>query len=177
MANMINSNRIDVFPSVRRGVTQPSARLMSEQAFTSIVNRFVEYDSFIINYDKTTEGKINFQGPISFNIHGYYFKAAVANDLLSGKESATGDTLYAFIEVIKVGDYYEIWGQDDEDVYQGLKLTFDKAEIEPEHGGEVYFIPLFQRSTDASTDWDIVIKSLFRFTLNTVEFKIDGKEF
>lgn len=175
---LIKSEKLTVFPSARRSAKYPDARLMSEQAFTSIVNRCIEYDSFIIEYHENTQG--NLTGKFAFNIHGYYF----STDFDSIKQyfpsvAQAGDKIYASIEIIKSGNYEEIWGQDVEPTpgaateYQGLQITLNSMPA-AQHGGEMYHLLLLQFLDDK---WQVYPDSLFRFTSKTVKFELDGGEF
>ena len=106
----IQSDNIEVFPTTKRADTYTrTSKMMSEQAFTRIVNQLVDRDSFVISFDNNSD-------IIEFNIHGYYFKIKNVSAI---KDSITSDNIYAYIvindKVENDNQYIELQGQDESD--------------------------------------------------------------
>lgn len=96
----LNSSQIRVFPTTTRTTTDPQARLMTEYNLTSLINKLVDKEAFVI----TT----NLQDVLfSFNIQGYIFSVQAQNTSYPGilelidntVEYAKGYTLRASISI------------------------------------------------------------------------------
>ena len=123
------SNKIQVFPSTKRGSYHPSARLMSEASLVNIVNKLIDTDGFVVTPDEdviTTNSSGTITGQVTnkvfeFNIKGYYFKINTLNDLISSFSSDSN--IYATVHLNTTDDYVELAEQDDNSEYQGLNFT------------------------------------------------------
>ena len=121
----IGSNDIRVFPSTRRGDTQRSARLVSEQSLTTLVNQLLDRDSFVIS-----EGIVGGE-PFAFNIHGYYFRitdgaallSLISSQLSSPTEVWANITLETTTTTPQDDTFVELkWG-DDNNYYLGVGFS------------------------------------------------------
>lgn len=114
------SGNVSVFPCSNRNPAKDSnSRLMTEFNIASIINRFVDRDSFVVscNIPANLTGDIT---EIILNIHGYYFrigKLSIGDDLKDvvqteiNKETGEGSyvyTLYAKIKLASQGGYTEL---------------------------------------------------------------------
>lgn len=123
------SNKIQVFPSTKRGSYQPSARLMSEASLVNIVNKLIDTDGFVVTPDEdvvTTNSSGTITGqvtnkPFEFNIKGYYFIVSSLSDLISGFGSYTN--IYAKIHLNTTDNYVELAEQDDDNQYKGINFV------------------------------------------------------
>lgn len=173
----IASTGIDVFPSTRRS-SYPTSRLMSEENVVSIVNKFLDTDGFVISDSLTEAG-------LDFNIHGYYFHVEYA-PLIAAANSIANSDIYAHIiltttENSESGEnYIELWGQDNDNVFQGLTLTGNTNNPEdpnpPEAGQqtttEFYHLKILTRTEN--NDYVIPDESKFKFLEKSVDFEVDG---
>lgn len=160
----LQTNTIEVFPSVKRGQNQVSARLMSEQAISGIVNNLIDTDGFIITRNITLEGSFE------FNIHGYYFKINNINNLTS--QFTTDTSIYGIIQIKEEGNYELLQGQDDEGEYQGIEFNSSGTPTsEPEEGVKVYSLLLLSKNAN---NWNIPKGSRYKFNYS---FEVDGGEF
>ena len=105
---LINSQNVTVFPSSQRNID--SSRLLTEQRITSIANKLLDVDGFVIASDAGG-------GLAEFNILGYYFKCALAGSVLSG--ITDGEDVYAKIHINTNNTaggymYYYLEGEDDQ---------------------------------------------------------------
>lgn len=162
----LQTSTIEVFPSVKRGKNQVSARLMSEQAISGIVNNLIDTDGFIITRNITSDG------PFEFNIHGYYFKIDHINNLTNQFSTAT--SIYGIIQIKEEGNYELLQGQDDEGEYRGIEFNSSSGPTEtPETGTKVYSLLLLSRTSTSGT-WGIDKGSRYKFNYS---FEVDGGEF
>lgn len=174
----ITSTGIDVFPSTRRSAF-PTSRLMSEENVVSIVNKFLDTDGFVISDSFTDAG-------LDFNIHGYYFHANY-EDLNTAIEDINNPTdVYAHI-ILTVNrntedsrDYIELWGQDNNDVFQGLTITENSnnpTDPNPPEAGQqatTKFYHLKILTKTENNEYIIPDESKFKFLEKSVDFEIDG---
>lgn len=73
----LSSVNIRVFPTTKRTNMDPQSRLMTEYNLTSIINRLVDKDSFVITSD--------LKDPMFyFNIHGYIFSVSNEDNSICG---------------------------------------------------------------------------------------------
>lgn len=158
MAN-IASDKILVFPSTRRGDTQRSARLVSEQSLTTLVNQLLDKDSFVIT--KEFDGN----KPFEFNIHGYYFKIATGTDLL-GIATALGNPTHVWANITleettttpQNDTFVELkWG-DDNGSYLGVDFT------DGEGSGDYHLEVL----TKEGGSYDVPTESTVKFNVSRV---------
>lgn len=124
------SDKINVFPSTKRGNVQVSARLMSESSMVDIVNRLIDTEGFVITQGSTLGGaSVDDTSPLAidtnsyeFNIFGYYFKIDKIQDITSLFDN-TIVNIYAKITtsaISAINNYIELMGQDVNDVYEGV---------------------------------------------------------
>lgn len=168
----IASTGIDVFPSTRRS-SYPTSRLMSEENVVSIVNKFLDTDGFVISNSLTEAG-------LDFNIHGYYFHVDYT-PLLAAASSIANSDIYAHIILITTENsesgenYIELWGQDNDNVFQGLTLTGDTNNPEnPQSGSSAEFYHLKILTRTENNDYVIPDESKFKFLEKSVDFEVDG---
>lgn len=121
------SDKINVFPSTKRGNVQVSARLMSESSMVDIVNRLIDTEGFVITQGSTLGGaSVDDTSPLTltnsyeFNIFGYYFKIDKIQDITSLFDSTTTVNIYAKITTSTIDNYIELSGQDVNDAYEGV---------------------------------------------------------
>ena len=153
----LNSEKIKIFPSAKRGVTKPYSRLTTEQSFVKIVNKLIDTDGFVINLDRNE---------LEFNIHGYYINA----DLTSLTELFPSSlNIYAKIKLVQVGDNFELDGVDDaiDEEYKGVQFSDTSSTLAD---GE-YELKVLSRET-ASDNWIIPEESEFKFTNKSFNFDI-----
>lgn len=153
----LNSEKIKIFPSAKRGVTKPYSRLTTEQSFVRIVNKLIDTDGFVINLDRNE---------LEFNIHGYYINA----DLTSLTELFPSSlNIYAKIKLVQVGDNLELDGVDDatDEEYKGVEFSSTSSTLAD---GE-YELKVLSRET-TSDNWIIPEESEFKFTNKSFNFDI-----
>lgn len=156
----IDSNNIKVFPSAKRGVDYPEARLTTEATFVSIINKLIDYDGFVIS--PTFEEN----SPFEFNLHGYYFYIAHGNDLLN-KLSLTNETsIYAGIYLTQVGDNLELSGVDFSGQYEGVTFTAGSPPT-----GSQYSIQILSRP-NTTVGWAPV--NTVKFDQSSLNLTVDG---
>lgn len=172
----ISSNNITVFPSTQRRDTQITARLITEQYLTNIINTLIDSDGFIITEDKG----FNLSKPFEFNLHGYYFNVTSANAITNLFTGATANS-YIFANIIldKDGDFIELDGQDLNGQYDGVFFTDAPIaetilqNLEKILGKSVqsFYLPLFIYKDNT---WKIVDTSRIKFRQTSVQTSVDG---
>lgn len=169
----ITSSNITVFPSTRRAGSKPLARLMSEQALVSLVNKLIDLEGFVISDFET----ITDDSPFEFNLYGYYFRIVNPVTSLGLGTTYTSGSVYAHIELITSTasdtlEYEELFGQDDNGQYTGLVID-NSLNYSPQHGGIVKTLKLAQL-TD-SNSWIVPPDSKIRFSKESLDLSvIDG---
>lgn len=174
----LSSENVRVFPSTKRGSKQVTARLLSEQTISSIVNKFLDTDGFVI----TNEEDFALENPLEFNIHGYYFWVNNVQAIINSLPS-TSTLIYANIILKEEGNYLQLQGQDDEtidpttsivtaSIYQGLNFT-SQTPLQPQADEEVHYLLLLKRDSSES-DWYIPADSRYKFTKESLDIEIDG---
>lgn len=164
------SGKIKVFPASRRvGSADPFSRLMSESTITSIVNRLISSDGFVITH---YESNYEISGLFEFNIFGYYIRVDDIEDVLDAFDDYT--SIYASIELDDTATsglhYLQIVGIDDTN-YTGVKFT-DTART----GTNIHCIKLFERTT-TSSNWEVPDESYIIFSKDNLSlYDIDGGE-
>lgn len=175
----IKSDKVYVFPSVRRAAKYPKSRLTSEQSYTGFVSKIVDNPSYVCSYDSTT-GYITDTVPLRFVVGGYYFE--ISQPLTTLELSSKSDTQYAHIVILSTGSddnsYKEIFGQDDNGKYTGLVIdenpTINVSDVVQNAAGQVLNLKLLEKS---NTSWIIPRESLFKFNSSSFEISIiDGGE-
>lgn len=166
----LSSDNIKIFPATRRsGEYDPFSRLMSESTITSIINRLVDCDGFVINDELDVfNDSLDNNKPLEFNIFGYYIKIPNIKELLNAFSSATD--IYASITLdgeqvpSSTGpSYTQVVGIDENDVYNGV--TFSSSE--PTVSDTVHALHIL---TKVGTNWTIPKASVIKF------YEIDGGE-
>lgn len=152
------SDKIKIFPSAKRGITQPYSRLTTEESFVRIVNKLIDTDGFIINFNGTI---------LEFNIHGYYINV----DVLALSSLFTSSTqIYAKIELTTVGDNKELSGTDDatDNEYQGVIFSDSATSPMP---ADTYELKILTRPT-TSDSWQVPTDSKFKFNNDSFNFEV-----
>lgn len=168
----IASEKLTVFPSTRRAGSKPLARLMSEQALVSIVNKLINLDGFVIS----TSSSITDTNPLEFNLYGYYFKIVNPVTALGLGTTFSSGSVYAHIEVVTSTSsdslqYEELFGQDDGGKFTGLVID-DSSTYTAQHGGIVKTLRIAQFS---DSSWNIPESSKVRFSRDSLDLSvIDG---
>lgn len=168
----IASEKISVFPAVRRAGSKPLARLMSEQALVGIVNKLINLEGFVIS------SSLSDDVPLEFNLYGYYFKIVNPVTSLGLGTTYTSGSVYAHIELVTstAGDnlqYEELFGQDDNGNYTGLVID-SSPDYTPVNGGVVRTLRIAEFSSSAS-GWQIPSESKIRFSKDSLDLSvIDG---
>jgi hypothetical protein len=152
------SSNIAVFPTTKRESSDRSARLLTEQNLVDIVNRLLDVKSFVITKD------FNFNGIFEFNIYGYFFRISNIGDIINGLinlELSNGVTLdsnsaiYANIHTFTTGDYEELYGSDENGMYDGVIFTLNDHLSNTDK-----WLKILDYSTGS---WNIPIESLSKF--------------
>lgn len=158
----IDSNKIKIFPSVKRGIEYPSARITTEEAFTNIVNKLIDTEGFVITPTFMTDK------PFEMNINGYYIRVEKGQDILdkftSGLDTAT--KIYAGIIMETVGDNIELKNQDFNGEYQGVEFNLNTPLTTWSYG-----IPILVKSSGV---WYSDISSLVKFGNESLNLVVDG---
>lgn len=181
------SAQINVFPATRRTYSGARLnRLMSEASLTSIINKLVDCDSFVI----TTEDKFAdiTTETFEFNLHGYYFSVDMAH--LKRELSTTfanAPAVYAKIIVEDKDGYQELVGQDETDdnevteasifTYKGLQLV-NSMDRTAGANQTVYILQLLEKVTSESgSSWRTPDSSYIKFQRRSVFIDlVDGGE-
>lgn len=175
----LDSTNIKVFPAVRRsGTADPFSRLMSESTITSIINRLVDYEGFVITRSSEDNKSIT-SGVFEFNVFGYYVKIADVASLLSNFSSANNnDVIYAYVEIDTFNtapgqtynlSYEQLVGQDDNNLYKGV--TFQIGEPSSD---DIHYLPILKKE---GAIWVVPETSYLKFNKDTLAlYDIDGGE-
>lgn len=173
----IASDKIEVFPSVKRANKQVSARLMSEESVSSIVNKFLDKSGFVI----TSADSFSYNNPFEFNIHGYYFKVDSTRSIINAVNS-NALKIYANIVLATEGNYTLLQGQDDETVdpvsgevtaseYQGVQFSVGSPITSS--SGTCYSLLILERASTSAT-FEVPAASWYKFNDSSVEIDVDG---
>lgn len=154
----LNSDKIKIFPSAKRGITKPYSRLTTEESFVRIVNKLIDTDGFVIGIDGTN---------IEFNIHGYYINADLPE--LESLFSSSTD-IYAKIQLTTVGDNKELDGTDDasDEEYKGVVFSDSATSPLP---SDTYELKILTRA-NTSDSWALPADSYFKFNDASFNFSI-----
>lgn len=169
----LNSNNIKVFPAARRtGSADPFSRLMSESTITSIINKFLNTEGFVIT-DST--GTIS-SGAFEFNIYGYYIKVEHVEDLISQFSSANKIYAAIYLDSSQTGvnnlRYTQLVGVDNGGSYNGV--NFGSQVPADEANKEKHFLLILDKS---SGNWKIPSESRIKFNQTGLIIEaIDGGE-
>lgn len=152
-----NSANVDVFPCVGRTIdSKRSARLVSEQMLTSLVNKLLNNDSFVIGITDTE---------IEFNLFGYYFKltdeTGIKDSLVAASEGDITGVVYASINIVNTNGFAQINGQDDKNTkYTGLEIGNAPISSATENWKNLL---LLKKIGDK---WEVPQDSEIRYTIN-----------
>lgn len=175
----INSNSINVFPCANRGTAYNlQSRLTSEYNLTNIINQLIDTDSFVITNVLTTDG------PLAFNIHGYYFNVSNYQTITNLDPSWTD--VYAEITIASTTidgiTFNELTVNGTEDVSTNLDgdTTFDGVAFtgtKPDEKQDHYYLHILHRDL-TSSGWCIPPESTVKFVTNSTRrsIKIDDGE-
>ena len=136
----LNSSNIQVFPTTKRSGIDKRSKLLSEANLTNIVNMLLDKKAFVITNINSIEIQDNSNNIIlesdsilEFNILGYYFKIDSIQALLDKifdsytdlVNSVTNNkvSIYANIDTVQIGDYEELYGTDNLNVYDGVSFS------------------------------------------------------
>lgn len=177
----LSSASVTMFPSTKRGASQPSAREMTEEAMTRVYRENSSKESYIISVggDSDMDYIIDWShanDPLEFMLHGYNFVLEDTSDFLDSalQQAPNAVSLWGHISINQIG-YKQIQGQDDHGLYLGLKIETDLDD--PEQGQLIgnyrhYFIKLLEKHTDG--EWYVPLGSYKRIDEDKLEFEIDG---
>lgn len=180
----IESNNIDIFPLAKNRPNNRSNNLFYERNISNIVNQITNVPGFVITSDATNiqvdGATVQLkEGTFEFSLGGRYFHISVSieNDkpiptvLCTGV--GVGSSVWAYIEFDQYG---EIQGQDQDDIYSGLKITTNEEEI-PSDNVKLKLFNIVQ-GKDSILEAIIPSDSYKKFDINsiapTIKF-IDGK--
>ena len=166
------SNKINVFPSTKRGNVQVSARLMSEASMVDIVNRLIDTEGFVITPGSTLNGlttadlsPLVITNPFEFNIFGYYFKVAQVSDIITAGGSGAIN-IYAKITTSTIDNYTELSGQDVNSSYEGVEFigkASGEAAPTPANTNQHILWLLTYATSGGNTGWWVPIDSRVKF--------------
>lgn len=156
----IESSKITVFPATKRDASYHiTSRALSESNLTSIVNRFIDKDGFVISYKDNA---------IEFNIHGYYIKIT---DIGSVASSLGGNEIWASISVSGGDDGFVTIDGQDAIPSQGSVSQYSGVDITTASKGTGYYnLRLLKKVGSA---WEVPAESEVAFTGRKLE-NIDG---
>lgn len=204
MANL-NSTLIKAFPAVNRSVEHsgdPYARHTSEQTVSSVVNKLIDTNGFVI----TKLEDVALDKPFAFNIYGYYFTVDRPLDIINlwdedywNDKEPGAYTFYAKIEIASRGkidsknSWWELSGQDVEETvkieqvestvwkYSAVDFTIGKpnqvtqANPYAVNNGWAYYIPLFDYIYDPDvSNRQIVVQRDYYMKFGGYSFSVDG---
>lgn len=162
----LESNSIKVFPATRRTIQPSLARQVTEANLVSLINKLIDKDGFVVT--KLT-GNEQTDLDFSFNIHGYYFTAALS--LLKTIGQGTNN-VYAKITIDThsgVPEFYELLGQDvipaggSSYEYQGIEFKNSEFTL----GANEYGLHLLTQDSDGH--WVVPESSQVKFYLNSMQ--------
>ena len=177
----INSNAINVFPCANRGSDYNlQSRLTSEYNLTNIINQLIDQDSFVITSVLTTDG------PLAFNIHGYYFNVSNYTSITG---LGLGNDIYAYIRVFSStsnGVVFQELGTsgteegtelDSNSTFMGVNFVATQEEV-PTSGDNNFYYSLHILHSDNGTNWTIPEESTVKFITNSTRrsIRIDDGE-
>lgn len=154
----LNSDKIKIFPSAKRGVSRPYSRLTTEESFVRLVNKLIDTDGFVIGNDGTN---------LEFNIYGYYINANMT--ALSALFPSSTE-IYAKIQLTTVGDNKELSGVDDpsDEEYKGVVFSDTATSPLP---SDAYELKLLSRATTSDV-WSIPKESSLKFNNDSFDLSI-----
>ena len=122
----IHSDNIKVFPTTQRSNKDASARMMTEFNLTSIINRLVDMDSFIVTTHASNQEMDDSIEEYIFNINGYLF--TVPNGV--GAKNIIATTLNDYfinndITELTKGTSYYLLAHIRKETYQGVNKDSD----------------------------------------------------
>ena len=161
------SDKINVFPSTKRGGYQRSARLISESNLINIINKLVDKDAFVIT---PFNNSLTPSTRLEFIIYGYYFNIETAS-LTQSSDFSSATNIYANIELATSDGYTTLNGQDTFDTnstYNGVTFS-DSANT----GSSWHSLNLLTRNSSAD-QWTIPLDSTVKYALNKMGGSIDG---
>ena len=88
----VSSENIQIFPIANRGVKDPLGRLTTEYNLTSILNKLLDVNGFVISWHNSKDNKI-----ITFNLHGYLITANLTDIIDTTFEGS--NNIYAYIGI------------------------------------------------------------------------------
>lgn len=169
----LQSTKIEVFPSTKRGTNQKSARLLSESNLVGLINQLLDVDSFVIT------SVYNESAVFEMNIGGYYFKTTGNVTDITGLFPAAnnGQSIVATIQVQPLSDgIYELIGQDSAGEYKSLKFelaTTSSTNIRTTNTVSDVTTYTLRILDKIGGVWVIPSASQFKFTTKSME-EIDG---
>ena len=172
MANVVSSTyvsseNIQIFPIANRGAKDPLGRLTTEYNLTSILNKLLDVNGFVISWDNNSKN-------IVFNLHGYLITANltdIINDFSDNIYAYIGITDYIngandyekkFLAQLGGGDVSsEDTTIDDYGKYNGVLFRSD--DIKPSLISKSYNLHLL---TKVNNEWVIPEDSKIKFRTN-----------
>lgn len=141
----LKSKNIKIFPfGSDRAKFDPYGRLLNESNLVRLIKSFVDYDSYVITYDKETKQCV-------FVVGGYYCECNLTDVIVKDKP------LYAYIYLISENTNPTFLdGNDDEtnDTFTAIKFTYTEP-VEPVKFS--YFLQLLD------TDENVPVNSYRKF--------------
>lgn len=205
MASYINSDKINCFPTAKRGSKN---KLITENSVTRLINRLLDVNGYVITTDVPDIAEYSRGIPIylwengcldfEFVIRGYYFcvyadKEASLSGLqylinstgFNAKGGTTEHSLYATIYIDKTNpNYPELYGQETPDYspdkWMAVQFTIDEEQPVPPSSSdnfEAYTFLVVRHMQNDKGVWGkyIPVESLFKFTSKSIQ-NIDGGE-
>lgn len=168
----VSSENIQIFPIANRKDKDPLGRLTTEYNLTSILNKLLDVDGFVISWNKNDE-------IIVFNLHGYLITADLSNII----GSFSGNNIYAYITITDYNNEgateYEknflaqlngkdVMGNDTAVTNYGkyTGVTFSDSEPTSSQTDIIYHLPILTR-IDNSSPWVIPENSTIKFKTDT----------
>lgn len=128
------STNIQIFPTTKRPIYDPLGKLTTEYNLTSLLNKLLDVEGFVI----TNSDNAIVDGEFEFNIYGYIIKVHNIEDIINNANNKSIDNIYAHIQIQTANlntpinanttetfkyNLSHIWGEDNEGIYSGVKFT------------------------------------------------------
>lgn len=176
------SNNIQIFPVTNRPKYDPAGRLTTEYNLTSLLNKLLDVDGFVITTNPDAINTINSEVPFDFNIHGYMIHIKNIKDIIPSNVTINGTQIYAILKIQTASNSAKnlrvdhiSGGDDDNDnntsndnnsEYTGIifETLAPKQTLPTSPGVKEYYLPILEY---CDGEWSIPVESKLKFKTNS----------
>lgn len=172
------SNNIQIFPVTNRPDHDPAGRLTTEYNLTSLLNKLLDVDGFVITTSPDAIDTINEEVPFDFNIHGYIIHIKSIKDIIPQGITNNGTQIYAILKIATVSNPIKNLrvdsivdgdtSNDNNSDYEGIEFRTLAPEAEltivENNGQKAYYLPILEYYNNK---WFIPVESKLKFKTNS----------